>query len=342
MATGLLNGGRYVIAIAVGWWAYAGMGGTLAPVAVDASVALAFIVLCVVYTLVRRFCAWPMLVLQSVDPHGSTAPLRALETVFAPAALLVELLPLPVALLVSATFVALGWSGLLLLALVFIGLSAVMRQMSEAMGAMREQRDLAVLIHQVDRAIARTVRDAPQDVDALCALTYSLCTAISPAAKFEMGLYDSTATYVHLRVARDGDVQLPPMSIPLTPLWSWLSERREPFLAETEAQLVTLPFELPPIDLERTPRSAMFVPLLHNGTDRTASRAGDPVTAPDTAAGNATTGRALGARSPTSQESYPIGAIVLQSPHPRAYSARDAKRIAMVAGQISLAIQAAQ
>ncbi|MBC8444612.1 MAG: hypothetical protein H8D77_00655, partial [Chloroflexi bacterium] len=118
-----LNGGRNVMALSTAWLAYQGLGGTLSPTAVDTSLALALVVLCLVYGLLRCLLQWPAVVLQSAAPE------QALASIAHPYAMLIETIPLPVSLLISAVFVQLGWSFFLLLALVFIGLSAVMRQM---------------------------------------------------------------------------------------------------------------------------------------------------------------------------------------------------------------------
>jgi hypothetical protein len=206
------------------------------------------------------------------------------------------------------------------------------------MGALREQVHLLELSNQVQQAIDQTTRDSPHNVDALCALTYPLCSAIAPAARFEMGLYDRTATYFHLKVAVHGDEHLPPMNLPLTPLWSWLGARREPFLAETEAQLAALPFELPPIGQDQQPRSALFVPLPYKGSR---GAVGDPGGSLSPADGNSPSDSTPDGEPLAQRGDPPLGAIVLQSPYPRAFRAQDAKRVAVVAEQISLAIQAA-
>ena len=332
VAIGLLNGGRNVVAVGASWLAYRAMGGTIAPTTVDTPLALALIVLCVVYTFALKLCLWPALVLQGVPP------LQALESQITPSTLMIELLPLPTALLVSATFVELGWLFFLILASVFIGLGAVMRQMLETIRTMRQQMDILSFTQRVRQAII----DTPQEVDDLCALAYPLCTEIAQSYKFELGLHDRTLTHVHIRVAVDDCLSLPPMRIPVTPLWAWLSERQEPLLVKTEAQFAALPFTLPPLGKGKAPRSAMFVPLprpsqqqqmfsiraRRGSTDK--ANSGEPL---------ANDLRKAVRHSAPHPAEHPLGAIVLQSPYPNAFSAQDVTRIAVIAEQLGSAIQ---
>ena len=109
-AAALLNGGRNVIATSVAWWAYRGLEGTATPTRIDATQALALIILCVTFALVRSMWLWPLSALEKRAAGQSLATLTSINEV------LTELLPLPVALLTAATFVKLGWSFFLLLA----------------------------------------------------------------------------------------------------------------------------------------------------------------------------------------------------------------------------------
>jgi hypothetical protein len=323
----VLSGGRNVVAIAVAWTAYRGMGGTLAPTTIDTRLALALIILCVVYALIRCLWGWPAILLQSA------APQQTLMSIVHPAAILVELAPLPVSLLTSATFAQLGRSFFLLLALVFIGLGAVMRQMIETIYAMRVQIDTLTLRDRVRQAIANT----PRELDALIPLAHRLCREIVRAAKFEIGLYKhhtavdgegdhvasglqseasdgSSFTHVSIQVAVHNNENLPPIRVPITPLWAWLSELREPLLVRTEAQLQQLPFTLPPLNAGKGPQAAMFVPLTSVLLQR---------------------GSQEDSKKPAPRQ---IGAFVFQSAHPDAFSISDMEQIALVADQIAAAL----
>jgi hypothetical protein len=323
-ASALLNSGRNVIAVALAWAAYTGMGGRISPAAVDTPLAFALILLCATYAVVRTLWAWPAMILQSDHPRQALADLAD------PLAFLLELLPLPVALLVSTTFVRLGWSYLLLLALVFIGLGAVMRQMLETIRTMRGRVEALVFANQVKEAIA----DTPQEVGELCALAYSLCAQVAPATRFELGLYNDTLTQVHVQIVVDDTGRLPPMRIPPTPLWTWLSGREEPVLMNTDAQLAALPFVLPPLGQDRPPQAALFVPMLHVLSPRDGQKPGEgPASNGD---GSAEPSSAPLVEAPAGS---PIGGIVLQADRPGVFGKRALTSIAIIAEQVGLAIQ---
>jgi hypothetical protein len=325
-AAALLASGRNVMAVSLAWWAYAGVGGKTAPAAVDTSLALALIVFFVIYALLR--CLWllPLRILQS------PAPRQVWAAMVEPATLAIELAPLPTAFLIATTYLQLGWSSFLVLALVFTGVGAVMQQMHQEINRASRQIDVLNLALQVQQAVLY----APLQVSELCALAYRLCAQSVPLAKFEMGLYESALgseidptpgayaiDHVHLQVATDGATVMPPMRIPLTPLWSWLSEQRAPLLVESREQLEALPFDLPPLEQKHPPQSAILIPLLRLPL----ASPGQPQAADG---------------EPDAPLPPALGGIVIQSPHKNAYQAQDAQHIAVIAGQISLAIQKAQ
>jgi len=325
-AIAALNGGRNVIAIAAAWMAYRGMGGTLAPTAINTRLALALIMLCVVYALVRCLWQWPAILLKS------TAPRQVLTGIAHPVTILIELVPLPVSLLISATFVQLGWSFYLLLALVFIGLGAVMRQMIETIYALRVQMDTLALRDRIRQAIANT----PRELAPLISLAHQLCGEVIEVAKFEVGLYPrkgkpdqttsgprgevfdrSSLTHVNIQVAAHNGQNLPPMRIPITPLWTWLSELAEPLLVQTEVQLEQLPFTLPPLSGGKGPQATMFVPLVPLASTLSQQDSNEDSQEP---------------------APKPIGAFVFQSPHPNAFSASDLAQVTLIADLIAAAM----
>jgi len=298
----LLNGGRNVIAMAAAWWCYQGLEGSAVPVSIDTAQALAVIILCVAYAAVRHLWEWPVLALQS------QTPIRQLSNQIRLDDFLIELAPLPIALLTAATFVKLGWSFFLLLAFVFTGLGAIVRQMLETMRNMQRRITTLEITNQIMEAIA----DTPTESNALGTLAHQLCKQIVPAPKVELGLYNDEHTHVDIRVSLDNEARMPVMHIPLTSLWDWLDERQEPYLAQSKAQLDQLSFSLPPMSKDRIPQTAMFVPILSRVQDESK--------------GDQTTPR------PT------IGGIVLQSPYPDAFTSQDMAHIVAIADQIGTAI----
>ncbi|MBL7201370.1 MAG: hypothetical protein ISS56_14615 [Anaerolineae bacterium] len=344
-----LNGGRNVMALSTAWLAYQGLGGTLSPTAVDTSLALALVVLCLVYGLLRCLLQWPAVVLQSAAPE------QALASIAHPYAMLIETIPLPVSLLISAVFVQLGWSFFLLLALVFIGLSAVMRQMMISIVTTRKQVEVLVLAEQIRQAISST----PPTVGALSRLAYRLCSEITSTPKFEIGLYTTehplstekesasipepedeaheqeTQSHVHIPLSVVHGEALPPMRVPITACWGWLSQQRRPKLIQNQEQIALLPFDLPPIQRGEAPQAAILAPLQVVSIDKDSiaqARAYEQASP----GGEDRDDREVERAAPRD----PIGALILQSPYPHAFSPSDVDRIALIAGQIAAAIDA--
>lgn len=298
----LLNGGRNVIATSVAWWAYRGLEGRVAPTIIDTTQALAVVILCVTFAIVRTTWLWP------ISALGTRPARQAPSTLTSITAVLAELIPLPIALLTAATFTRLGWSFFLLLVYVFVGLGALMRQMLVKMHELQERIDTIELTGEITRAIAQ----AEPDIGTLCTLAYQLCQQFVPLPKFELGLYDNTYAHVNIQISVNNNEKLPPMRIPITPQWEWLSEREEPHLILGKALLDQLPFSLSPIGKDQTPESAIFVPIAARGEQGPDGDQEAPVTT--------------------------IGGIVLLSPHPNAFSERDVAHVALVADLIGGAI----
>ena len=260
------------------------------------------VILCVTFAIVRSTWLWPISVLGTRNARQAPSTLTSITAVLA------ELIPLPIALLTAATFTRLGWSFFLLLVYVFVGLGALMRQMLVKMHELQDRIDTIELTGEITQAIAQ----AEPDIGALCALAHRLCQRFVPLPKFELGLYDNTYTNVNIQVSVNNNEKLPPMRIPITPQWEWLSERDEPHLVLGKALLDQLPFSLSPIGKDQAPESAIFVPIAERGEQGTDGDQETSATA--------------------------VGGIVLLSPHPNAFSERDVARIALVADLIGSAI----
>jgi len=304
-AMALLNGGRNVIATSVAWWAYRGLEGLAAPTSIDTTQALAIIILCVTFAIVRSMWLWPI---SALERHASGQPLSTLINI---TDVLAELLPLPVALLTAATFVRLGWSFFLLLVYVFVGFGALIRQMLVRMREMQDHVEMTELASEIAQAIA----EAQPTAGALCGLAHRFCQRAqrAPLPKFELGLYDNTYTNVNIQISVNNTEKLPPMRIPITPQWEWLSEREEPHVVGAQALLDQLPFTLPPIGLEQAPASALFVPIVVPGEPQEEGE---------------------------SQEAQAVvlGGIVISSPSPNAFDEGQVARIALVARLVGEAL----
>ena len=320
-ATALFDGGRNILAIAVAWWAYQGLGGSRVPLSLDATQTLAVIVLCLTYASVRCLWLWILLVLRR------TAAGQLGTGLLTSSCFLAEVLPLPTAVLVAATFVWLGWPYFLLLAFLFIGLSALMHRMVEVLHALQDEVTLLRRTGQIKDRIA----GAPQAIASLSSLAYEICAQIAPSEKFELGLYDASCTHVYIQVSTEDDARLPPMHIPITPKWEWLSELAATQRLNDREQIEQLPFSLPPLGKDRAPRSALFVPILSPIPEG----ATVPEALPDAAAGE---GSIDGSAAREGTLPSPIGAMVLLSTQPKAFNAREAYLITFLAAQLAPAL----
>jgi hypothetical protein len=303
VSTALLNAGRNVLATVVAWWAYRGLGGSVEITTIDTLQGLAVVILCVAFAVVRFLWQWPMAILRGASPRLELSIPGSLPQI------LIELVPLPVSLLTAVTFVELGWSFFLLLVFVFVGLSALLRQMLVRMQDLEEQIETAKLSGQIKEAIAA----APPEVSTLSELAYDLCQRLVPAPKFELGLYDDQHTHVNIQISANNNVKLPPMKIPITPQWAWLGELDEPQLLSSQAQLESLPFSIPPMD-NKAAQTAMLVPITNGPTTEKGQTVPPPA----------------------------IGGIALFAPHPSAFTQQDLAHTALIAEQVGIAIAQAR
>jgi hypothetical protein len=321
-ATALFDGGRNIFAITVAWWAYQGLGGSRVPLTFDAMRTLAVIVLCLTYASVRCLWLWVLFTLQrTADGPSRTDPLT-------PICFLAQALPLPTAVLVAATFVWLGWPYFLLLAFLFLGLSALMHRMVEVLHNLQTETALLRRTGQIKDQIAHT----PQAIVPLSNLAFEICAQIAPFDKFELGLFDPSCTHVYIQVSTEDDARLPPMHIPITPKWEWLSELAATQRFDAPEQIEQLPFSLPPLGQDRMPRSALFVPIPSPGVEeRTMLEA-----PPGAGAGEASTDPGASRREAPAPS--PIGAMVLLSAQAGAFSAREAHLVTLLAAQLAPAL----
>jgi hypothetical protein len=316
--TALFDGGRNTLAVAVAWWAYRGLGGRPIPLAIDTTQTLAVVVLCLTYASMRCLWLWMALLLRR------TADGQSRRGLLTPACFLAELFPLPTSVLVAATFVWLGWPYFLLLALLFIGLSALGRRMVESLHD--QQEELALL--RESGQIKDWIADTPDATVSLGNLACQICERFAPCEKLELGLYNASYTQVYIQVSMESGTRLPPMHIPITPKWEWLSELDAPQCLRDPQQIDQLPFSLPPLGQNRAPRSALFVPIPAPAAENT------PI--PEAALGIDTRENGNGAKVPA--QASPIGAIVLLSAQAGAFSERDVYLVGVLAAQLTPAL----
>jgi GAF domain-containing protein len=180
-----------------------------------------------------------------------------------PQAILIELVPLPLGLVVALVFVYLNWAASALLALAIVAVALLTQVWADNRTELTQRVAELSTIEQVGRVIAQ----AELDVDELCQLLYDRASLIVDTTIFQLGLF-SGDNYVIKLWMKEGH-QEPQRSFQLTPgvgLVNWLRESKQPILVrDFGKELDTLPAR-PVYVSKRPPRSALFVPLIAGET----------------------------------------------------------------------------
>jgi sigma-B regulation protein RsbU (phosphoserine phosphatase) len=195
--------------------------------------------------------------------EGGTARLRVLIHDALTQALLIELLPLPLSLVVALVFMQLHWLAFVLLALAIVAVALLAQRWADVRGELTQRVAELTTIEEVGRAVA----EVQLDVDELCQLMYKHASRIADATIFHLGLFDGDQYVLKLWV--QGGQPERQRTFHLEPgvgLVNWLRESRQPILVRDFAkELDSLPAK--PVYLsENPPRSALFVPLVADET----------------------------------------------------------------------------
>lgn len=180
-----------------------------------------------------------------------------------PNALLIELLPLPFAVMVALVYTRLGWPAFLLLALSVVGIAVLVRHWADS------RRDLIQRVAEVSivERVGRAIVEAELNVDDLAQLIYDYASAVVDASIFHLGLFDGDEYTLKLWI-REGQ-RLPEQTFQLKPglgLVNWMRETKEPILfQDLPRDLQSLPVQ-PIYVSEDPPRSALYVPLIAGET----------------------------------------------------------------------------
>lgn len=254
----LFNAGLKALMALAGGVLYARLGG-LAPVtALDSRTALAAGALCLAWFALDHvgWAIWDYL-------EGGWDRLRSFFGDAFPTALLVELLPLPFAVIVALVYTRLGWAVFWLLALLIVSVAVLVRRWADARYALIQRVAELSIVERVGRAIVQ----AELDVDGLAELIYEHACQVVDATIFHLGLFQGD-TYTLKLWIRAGE-RLPAQTFQLQPglgLVNWMRETKEPLLIrDFPRELESLPAR--PIHIsEDPPRSALYVPLLAGET----------------------------------------------------------------------------
>jgi serine phosphatase RsbU (regulator of sigma subunit) len=213
--------------------------------------ALALILMCLSYVLMRTLLAWPAVLFQS------TAPQEALAELSSPKRFLLELIPLPIAPLISPAFAQFGWTRFLTLSLILIGTGALLRRMVETIHSLQDEVATIKLVDEIKASLRKT----PPNTQALLDLARQFCARIVPA-QCEIGLYNHAMTQVTVQSSLDEGKSSSLMYIPLTPLWEWIGQQKTPILLENQSQFTELSLTLPALGSGEKLQSALLAPIL--------------------------------------------------------------------------------
>ncbi|MEJ2209337.1 MAG: GAF domain-containing protein [Anaerolineae bacterium] len=239
---------------------YLRLGGSLPLVTLDGRAVLAAGALFVTWFALDRL-AWA--IWDYVE--GGIRPLRVFLREALPDALLVELLPLPFAIIVALVYTRLGWPSFLLLAVLVVAISVLVRRWADARRALVQRVAELSIVERIGRAIV----EAELDVDDLAQLMYEYAGQVADATIFHLGLFDSDQKGEHLSYTlrlwiREGQ-RLPEQTFELRPgvgLVTWMRETKEPLLVrDFPRDLDALPAR-PAYVSDNPPRSALYVPLI--------------------------------------------------------------------------------
>lgn len=250
VASAACHGGRNVMAIGGAWTVLTGLGGSLHPATVQARTVLALVLMCLVYVLLRLILYVPVVLLA-----GRTDE-RAWARTWNPTQILLELAPLPAALLIAPVWAAWTWARLLTLAIMLVGVGALVRHMRMENHQLQDRVQELLFAQRVHKEI----QHAAGDLDALSRLTQAWCAEIV-SCQCEMGIFDAAQDHAGVYVRLEDGRCLPPMHIPITTMWQWAASLAAPHLVDTPESFAELPFNLPPFESGLPVSSALFIPL---------------------------------------------------------------------------------
>ncbi len=176
--------------------------------------------------------------------------------------LLMELLPLPLSLILVATYSSPPTLTFALVTVALIGTSIVIQLLFlTAAEQRRSARELATL-----NEVARSIVQAELSVEGLCELIYEQASRVVDTSIFHLGLFEADRFTMVIRVI-DG-LRQDPMTVALAAgegIVGWMRQSRQALLVrDFEREMDRLPAR-PRYLSEHPPRSAVFVPLMSRG-----------------------------------------------------------------------------
>jgi serine phosphatase RsbU (regulator of sigma subunit)/putative methionine-R-sulfoxide reductase with GAF domain len=302
----VLNAGLKALMALAGGWVFQALDGLLplgSGTHPDEQVVVALGVVCLLWFALDHlgWGIWDYL-------EGGSGGVRAFDRKALSLAVVIELLPLPLSLVVALVFVQLPWYAFGLLSLAIVAVAVLAQRWADTRAELTQRVAELTTIEQVGRAIA----EAQLDVDGLCRLMYDHARQIMDTTIFHLGLFDGDDYVIKLWI-REGQEE-PPRTFRMEPgvgLVNWLRSSQQPLLVhDFERELDSLPAR-PAYVSERPPHSALFVPLVADSAEGQDGR-------------------------------HVTGTLSIQSFRRNAYGQSDLRVLSAMANQAAVAIQKAQ
>lgn len=247
----LFNGGLKALLALAGGAIYQALGGSFAPTAFAGGLLAPLLALCLTWAALDHL-GWASREYLQGGRSGLATWLRTVST----PSLLVELLPLPVALVIALVHTTLGLGPFALLALAILSVSIIVRLLAEARQKLEARIAELITLNDVGQAIL----EASLNKDELCELVYEYASRIVDTRNFLLGLMDEAGKQFVLEVWTLDGVRQPKTTVSIGGIAAWMQESKSPVLIR-DLEREKLPFT--PIPLSSVPsRSALFVPLL--------------------------------------------------------------------------------
>ncbi len=189
--------------------------------------------------------------------HGYAGMMRFLRRIL-PYSLVIELAPLPAAVIVSAAYHSPSSALLILTLLVILTVGLVLRKLLLSLDEERRHvRELATL-----GGLSQALLSARLDLEEICGLLHHYCSQMVEAPTFVLQLRGQQSGEISTPlVAVDGQV-LPAAHPPGEGALRWLAAHGQPLRLE-DGPAEAWPF--PPLAVGAPPRSALYVPIAMDG-----------------------------------------------------------------------------
>jgi serine phosphatase RsbU (regulator of sigma subunit)/putative methionine-R-sulfoxide reductase with GAF domain len=247
------SGLKIVVSLGSGWF-YTLIGGQIPPLPLEPALVLPIALLVLGWFLLDHL-GWAI-------AEAALRGWRGLQAWFRSSilpALLVDLLPLPLALLVVLAYREQSWMAFGLVAVYLLGTSMVIQQLFSLTQRQQRAAQELVALNEVAQAIVQ----AELSVEGLCDLIYEQASRVVDTSSFHLGLFEQDRFTLKIHV-REG-VRQDPLTVTLAPgegIVGWMKQSKKPLLVQDFLREMDRLPARPTYLSDRPPRSAVFVPLM--------------------------------------------------------------------------------